>query len=166
MFVLNARPHSETGVSPYVLKFGTADGTLFQPDQHERYEGLNQYIQHLDNTLATVRQVAQDALDKLTDTRQAPNPPISTQYQPGDFLLFSIPKMSRTSKLSTPWSGPYEVITQRNNDIETCISMTEDRNLSVHTYSEEMANDLYAKLPEYARVSKLIAMKIKEKAKI
>ncbi len=51
-------------------------------------------------------------------------------------------------------------------DIETCISMTEDRNLSVHTYSEEMANDLYAKLPEYARVSKLIAMKIKEKAKI
>ena len=78
MFVLNARPHSETGVSPYVLKFGTADGILFQPDQHERYEGLNQYIQHLDNTLATVRQVAQDALDKLTHTRQSPNPPIST----------------------------------------------------------------------------------------
>lgn len=51
-------------------------------------------------------------------------------------------------------------------DIETCISMTEDRNLSVHTYSEEMANNLYAKLPEYARVSKLIAKKIKEKAKL
>lgn len=51
-------------------------------------------------------------------------------------------------------------------DIETCISMTEDRNLSVHTYSEEMANDLYAKLPEYARVSKLISKKIKERAKI
>ncbi|HAS00223.1 MAG: Nucleotidyltransferase substrate binding protein, HI0074 family [Candidatus Moranbacteria bacterium GW2011_GWC2_37_73] len=52
------------------------------------------------------------------------------------------------------------------SDIEICISMTEDRNLSVHTYSEEMANNLYAKLPEYARVSKLIAKKIKEKAKI
>ncbi|MEI7891421.1 MAG: HI0074 family nucleotidyltransferase substrate-binding subunit [bacterium] len=51
-------------------------------------------------------------------------------------------------------------------DIETCISMTEDRNLSVHTYSEEMANNLYAKLPEYSRISKLIAKKIKEKAKI
>jgi nucleotidyltransferase substrate binding protein (TIGR01987 family) len=50
------------------------------------------------------------------------------------------------------------------DDIETCISMTEDRNLSVHTYSEEMANSLYAKLPEYVRVSKLIAKKIKEKA--
>lgn len=51
-------------------------------------------------------------------------------------------------------------------DIETCISMTEDRNLSVHTYSEEMANSLYAKLPEYVRVSKLIAKKIKAKAKL
>ena len=40
MFVLNARPHSETGVSPYVLKFGTTDGILFQPDQHERYQGI------------------------------------------------------------------------------------------------------------------------------
>jgi nucleotidyltransferase substrate binding protein (TIGR01987 family) len=50
------------------------------------------------------------------------------------------------------------------SNIEICISMTEDRNLSVHTYSEEMANNLYAKLPEYAKVSKLIAQKIKEKA--
>ena len=69
MFVLNARPHSETGVSPYVLKFGTTDGILFQPDQHERYQGINQYIQHLDDTLALVRQVAQDSLDNLTDIR-------------------------------------------------------------------------------------------------
>jgi nucleotidyltransferase substrate binding protein (TIGR01987 family) len=53
-----------------------------------------------------------------------------------------------------------------DSDIETCISMTEDRNLSVHTYSEEMANDLYVKLPEYARVAELILKKIKEKAKL
>ena len=106
MFVLNARPHSGTGVSPYVLKFGTTDGILFRPDLHGRYEGTNQYIQHLDDTLALVRQVAQGALDKLTGTRQAQNPLVSTHYQPGDFLLFSIPKMSRTSKLSTPLSGP------------------------------------------------------------
>jgi nucleotidyltransferase substrate binding protein (TIGR01987 family) len=53
-----------------------------------------------------------------------------------------------------------------DSDIETCISMTEDRNLSVHTYSEEMANDLYVKLPEYARVAELTLKKIKEKAKL
>ena len=75
-----------------LLKFGTADGTLFQPDQHERYEGLNQYIQYLDNTLATVCQVAQDALNKLTDTRQAPNPLISTQYQQVTSFSLAFPK--------------------------------------------------------------------------
>ena len=52
------------------------------------------------------------------------------------------------------------------SDIEICMSMIEDRNLSVHTYLEKMANGLYAKLPEYARVSKLIAKKIKTKAKL
>ena len=49
-------------------------------------------------------------------------------------------------------------------DIEICMSMIEDRNLSVHTYSEEMAMVLYNKLPEYLRVSNVIAEKIKVKA--
>jgi nucleotidyltransferase substrate binding protein (TIGR01987 family) len=50
------------------------------------------------------------------------------------------------------------------SEIETCISMTEDRNLSVHTYYEEMANNLYKKFPKYLKTSQLIAKKIKEKA--
>lgn len=49
-------------------------------------------------------------------------------------------------------------------DIEICMGMIEDRNLSVHTYSEEMAMVLYNKLPEYLRVSNVIAEKIKVKA--
>ena len=84
------------------IEIGTTDGILFRPDLHEHYEGTNQYIKNLDDILALVRQVAQEALDKRTGTRQAQNPIISTQYQPGDFLLFSVPKMSRNSKLSTP----------------------------------------------------------------
>ena len=118
MFVLNARPHSETGVSPFVLKFGTSDGIIFRPNQLEHYQGTNEYIKYLDATLATVRQVAQDALDKGSNTRQSSNPLIATPYQPGDFLLFAIPKINRTTKLASPWLGPYEVISQRNNDIE------------------------------------------------
>ena len=53
MFVFNARPHSETGVSPFVLKFGTSDGIIFRPDLLERYQGTNEYIMYLDATLAT-----------------------------------------------------------------------------------------------------------------
>ena len=115
MFVLNARPHSETGVSPFVLKFGTTDGIMFRPDLQERYQGTNECIAYLDSTLATVRQAAQEALDKGSNTRQSSNPLITTSYQPGDFLLFAIPKMNRTSKLASIWLGPYEVISQRNN---------------------------------------------------
>ena len=88
MFLLNARPHSETGVSPFILKFGTTDGIIFRPDPHERYQGTNEYIKYLDSTLATVRQVAQEALDKDSNTRQSSNLLITTSYQHGDFLPY------------------------------------------------------------------------------
>ncbi len=48
-------------------------------------------------------------------------------------------------------------------NIEKCLVMANDRNLSVHTYSEKMANSLYERLTGYWDVSKLIAEKIKEK---
>ncbi len=48
-------------------------------------------------------------------------------------------------------------------DVEVCLKMTADRNLSVHTYSEEMANDLYKRLADYWKVSDEIALKIKTK---
>ncbi|MFA5961235.1 MAG: HI0074 family nucleotidyltransferase substrate-binding subunit [Parcubacteria group bacterium] len=48
-------------------------------------------------------------------------------------------------------------------EIETCLSMTDDRNLSVHTYSEKMANDLYAKFPKYLEVARKVLREIKKK---
>ncbi len=51
-------------------------------------------------------------------------------------------------------------------NIEQCMSMANDRNLSVHIYSEEQADILYGKLPRYLETMELIAEKIKEKAKI
>jgi len=56
-------------------------------------------------------------------------------------------------------------ILDMNDDIiETCLKMSGDRNLSVHTYSEEMANALFERLPNYLEAMKTIAGKIKEKA--
>ncbi|MFZ2226214.1 MAG: HI0074 family nucleotidyltransferase substrate-binding subunit [Candidatus Moraniibacteriota bacterium] len=51
-------------------------------------------------------------------------------------------------------------------NIEQCMAMTDDRNLSVHTYSEKMANELYARLVQYWQIADLIAGKIKEKANL
>ena len=54
-----------------------------------------------------------------------------------------------------------------NDEItEICLSMGEDRNLSVHTYSEKMADELYKKFPKYLETMELIAKKIKEKSNL
>lgn len=53
----------------------------------------------------------------------------------------------------------------KDNEVETCLKMTADRNLSVHTYSEEMAKKLYDSLREYCRVSRVVFAKIEESLK-
>jgi len=45
-------------------------------------------------------------------------------------------------------------------DVEICLMMANDRNLSVHTYSEEMSNKLYNKLGKYLEISEKVSEKI------
>lgn len=40
--------------------------------------------------------------------------------------------------------------------IEQCLKMSEDRNLSVHTYSKEMADKLYEKVKVHFKAAKII----------
>lgn len=55
------------------------------------------------------------------------------------------------------------ILDLREEEIETCLSMTDDRNLSVHTYSEKMANELYAKFPKYLKVARKVLREIKKR---
>lgn len=48
------------------------------------------------------------------------------------------------------------------NDIKTCLKMADDRNFSVHTYSEKIANVLYKKLKKYWIVANKIFNKMKQ----
>ncbi len=48
-------------------------------------------------------------------------------------------------------------------EVETCLQMVSDRNLSTHTYSEKMAKELYDKLANYLKISNKIYKEIKEK---
>ncbi|HAI73832.1 MAG TPA: nucleotidyltransferase [Candidatus Moranbacteria bacterium] len=50
-------------------------------------------------------------------------------------------------------------------EIEVCLGMAEDRNLSVHTYSEKMAIKLYEKFPKYLKTAEKILGEIKSKIK-
>ncbi|MBI4127222.1 nucleotidyltransferase substrate binding protein [Candidatus Peregrinibacteria bacterium] len=45
-------------------------------------------------------------------------------------------------------------------EVELCLQMADDRNLSVHTYSKEMAERLYARIKKYRAISKKIYEKV------
>ena len=52
-------------------------------------------------------------------TRNNPLPAKQNQYQAGDLILYHYPaNKTKTSKLSSPYLGPYMVIQQKKNDIE------------------------------------------------
>jgi nucleotidyltransferase substrate binding protein (TIGR01987 family) len=55
------------------------------------------------------------------------------------------------------------ILNLSEEEIEICLSMTDDRNLSVHTYSEKMANELYAKFPRYLEVARKVLREVKKK---
>jgi nucleotidyltransferase substrate binding protein (TIGR01987 family) len=44
---------------------------------------------------------------------------------------------------------------------ETALSMIDDRNRASHLYKEEMADEVYAKIPAYAAVMKAVGEKLK-----
>ena len=54
------------------------------------------------------------------------------------------------------------ILNLTEKDIETCLKMADDRNFSVHTYSEKMANALYKKLKGYWTVANKIVNRIKK----
>jgi len=54
------------------------------------------------------------------------------------------------------------VINLTEKETELCLQMVDDRNLSVHTYSEKLAHDLYKKTTRYFQISKKIFEEIQK----
>ena len=48
------------------------------------------------------------------------------------------------------------VLGLKEEEVELCLQMTQDRNLSVHTYSEKFAQALYRKTKKYFQISRKI----------
>ncbi len=51
-----------------------------------------------------------------------------------------------------------------NMEVEACLKMADDRNLSVHTYSKEMAEKLYKRIKKYREIAGKIYEKIAQTA--
>ena len=48
---------------------------------------------------------------------------------------------------------------------ETALSMVDDRNLTVHTYNEDLANQIFDRLPDYISVMRSLLRAMVERAK-
>lgn len=50
------------------------------------------------------------------------------------------------------------------NEVELALKMTDDRNLTTHTYHEEVAQQIFEKLPDYFELLKKLLSQIEQRA--
>ena len=120
-FMIASTPSSETGgFTPFQLKYGSEDASFFKLPA-ELKPGDNQFsefIRQLDKNIQTIRRVSSKFQDEIKEKRSTKYPVPS--YVTGDFVLWNPrehPNAHLDSKLSPPWKGPYEVISQDRNDV-------------------------------------------------
>jgi hypothetical protein len=115
--------------------FGSdADTYLRLPADLPDLSRVNEYVRLLNDNLSHIRSVSKQFQDALVKERTAPNDAGVNEYVPGDFVLFmDDASVSRETKLSPRFKGPYLVILQRKNDVE-CKHLVQ---LTVHTFHVE-----------------------------
>ena len=120
-FTLNSRQTPETGsYTPFQLKFGTQDAEHFKlPVNISTGAKAIECLKQLDEDLRIIRELSIQAQQELVLERQTKDAP-AAHYEPGDLVLWN-PREQPTdhlvSKLSPTWLGPYQVLSQRNNDV-------------------------------------------------
>lgn len=82
-------------------------------------------------------------------------------------LLWKVVKLYLEEEESTECTSPKSCFRElrlplklSEKEIELCLEMADDRNLSVHTYSEKMAQKLYKKTKDYLKICEKICNKI------
>lgn len=121
LFVINDQINSETGVRPLDAQFGSTTGPYLRLPQDQLPSNIaNDWVIALDADLKHTRQVSADYQRKLSDERTKSTPPeLQVQYQPGDLVFWRRdPTVPLPTKLSAPYTGPWEVIEQRRNIVQ------------------------------------------------
>jgi hypothetical protein len=117
-FVINSQVSSETGVSPFMAKFGSMDAAYLRlPTDLSLDAAAPQMLKELDEDLRLIRSKMVLHQDRVLQKRaKGAIAELQNVYQPGDFVLFEVPR--RVPKLSGLFLGPYEVVIQRANDVD------------------------------------------------
>ena len=126
--LLNNEVNSETGYTANQLMFGTIDTPYFGlPTEPIAGDKLPAFIDHLNNVIADVRAASLEYQRKLNLKRQGTTRDSPNYYQKGDFVLHldHLPGAMKPSKLTPPFSGPYEVVShEHEHNTVVCKHMT------------------------------------------
>jgi hypothetical protein len=119
---LNYYPNSELGgLSPLELKFGSTNYQRFHlPELLPVGQDYHEYLNKLNSNMSIIRDISTKYQSDLRNSRLTDSH-LQNRYQPGDLILFNPrenPYAMRETKLSPKFLGPYEVISQRRNDIK------------------------------------------------
>jgi len=151
---LNSQVSHETGLTPFHAHFGTADNTYLKlPELKSSAETAHAFVRLLDDNLRLLWDISQKHQLKLIAQRAGNDHPLlQNKYQPGDLVLFQRDTSKPLpSKLTMRFSGPYEVIWQKKNDVHCrhlCVKTT-------HTFHVERLKIFYGKHGDAVEMAKL-----------
>lgn len=153
-FILNSEVSTETGLSPFHAHFGTEDSTYFKlPEEASASHNAQEFVRLLDENLRVLWQISKDFQADLVKKRTG-NEDSSRQnvYQPGDLVLFNRSVGAPLeSKLTMRFSGPFEVIEQKRNDVQCrhlCMK-------TVHTFHVERLKMYFGSREDAEKVAQL-----------
>ena len=121
LFAINNGANSETRVRPLDATCGSDDCPYFcLPNSTIPSSITGAWVEALNDDLRHVRNVSAKFQHELVQERSKDTQEESqNKYQAGDFVCIRrAPNVPRPTKLSSPYTGPYEVIQQRKNDVE------------------------------------------------
>jgi hypothetical protein len=120
-FYLNGYGNTEVGIRPFEATFGSVfGGTSIIPTTDLSSPVISPTLEQIHQNLLLIRQLSFKhqylLVDKRKDLHTASK---QTKFQPGDFVLLKLAKMSKEAQLVPTYQGPFEVINQFKNDVET-----------------------------------------------
>jgi hypothetical protein len=121
-YAINTAYHSETNFSAMELKFGSDDlpwtTTVFDlPTNNILPDKSPLILQELNNNIKTIREISRTYQQQLVADRDNTASSLN-RYQPGDLVLFVFSDTGKAlTKTSSPFLGPYKVVSQNKNDV-------------------------------------------------
>jgi hypothetical protein len=117
LLILNREIHGESDISPFEAMFGRAAHTYGAiPATDSPAVKQSTYLQLLAEDMLLIQDIIRKSHEARIFKRSGMNPIHPNYYAAGDFVLW---QRDPSPKLLAPWSGPYLVLSSRNNDV-TC----------------------------------------------